>query len=73
MFSVNNTFKAMIETRRLSIKGSTGISGELEAMIDDNQRLNNAGKMKVYGNVGSLQQTNSNAFNHRLKMGPKSL
>ncbi|KAL8231841.1 hypothetical protein R6Q57_001619 [Mikania cordata] len=45
------------------------ISGELEAMIDDNQRLNNAKNMKVYGNLGNLRQT----VDHRPKTDHGSL
>ncbi|KAI3784325.1 hypothetical protein L1987_43423 [Smallanthus sonchifolius] len=51
------------------VKGSIGISGELEAMIDDNQRLNYAGNMKVYGNLGNLRQTNSKSVPEALPNG----
>ncbi|KAM0034134.1 putative tetratricopeptide-like helical domain superfamily, TPR repeat-containing thioredoxin TTL1-4 [Helianthus debilis subsp. tardiflorus] len=42
------------------LKGSAGISGELEAIINDNQRLNYAGNMKVYGNLGNLHPKKDN-------------
>ncbi|KAI3725683.1 hypothetical protein L1987_65475 [Smallanthus sonchifolius] len=51
------------------VKGSNGISGELEAMIDDNERLNYAGNMKVYGNLGNLRQTNSKSVPEALPNG----
>ncbi|KAK9069441.1 hypothetical protein SSX86_011345 [Deinandra increscens subsp. villosa] len=48
-------------------KGSNGISGELEAMIADNQQFNN---MKVYDNLGNLHQTNySKPVNYNLPNG----
>ncbi|XP_076918552.1 inactive TPR repeat-containing thioredoxin TTL3-like [Bidens hawaiensis] len=37
-----------------ALKVSNSISGELEAMIDENERLNYAGNMKVYGNLGNI-------------------
>lgn len=50
-------------------QGSTGISGELEAMIDE-QRSAYAGNMKVYGNLGNLRQGNSNNVNNKPKTEP---
>ncbi|GJZ37242.1 inactive TPR repeat-containing thioredoxin TTL3-like protein, partial [Tanacetum coccineum] len=51
-------------------QGSTGISGELEAMIDE-QRSAYAGNMKVYGNLGNLRQGNSNNINNKPKTEQK--
>nr|GEV37959.1 hypothetical protein [Tanacetum cinerariifolium] len=51
-------------------QGSTGISGELEAMIDE-QRSAYAGNMKVYGNLGNLRQGNSNNVNNKPKTEQK--
>nr|XP_043617904.1 TPR repeat-containing thioredoxin TTL4-like [Erigeron canadensis] len=39
-------------------------SGELEAMIEDHQRSNYNGNMKVFGNLGNLRQMNPNNVNY---------
>ncbi|KVH92237.1 Tetratricopeptide-like helical, partial [Cynara cardunculus var. scolymus] len=48
-------------------QGSTGISGELEAMIDEHQSSKNAGNMIIYGNLGNLRQGNLNDISYHPK------
>ncbi|XP_071728729.1 uncharacterized protein [Rutidosis leptorrhynchoides] len=48
-------------------QGSLGISGELETMIDEQQRSNYAANMKVLGNLGNLGKPKSSNVNYQPK------
>lgn len=61
------TFQRYNRNKKVSQGSSVMKSGELEAMIDDQQRTNNPSNMKVYGNLGNLRQANTNKVDNHPK------